>query len=53
MTIFTSLEAALREGFRWVEFVKELELHRVEKDLTRQDGRRVKMLALAQPEEQA
>jgi len=49
MTVFTSLQAAQRMGFRWLEFVESHQLHRVEKDFLRDDGKRVKMLAWARP----
>jgi hypothetical protein len=49
MMVFQSLESARRAGFRWVEFVEDYELHRVELDWLRPDGRRVKMLAWARP----
>lgn len=49
MTVFTSLLAARRMGFRWLEFVESYQLHRVEKDFLRDDGKRVKMLAWARP----
>jgi len=50
MIIFSSLAAAHREGFRWLEFLPQQQLHRVERDVQRPDGKRVKMLALARPE---
>ncbi len=49
MTVFSSLAAAFREGFRWVEYLPDQEMHRVERDVRRADGRRVKMLAFARP----
>lgn len=53
MVIFSSLVAALREGYRWVEFLPATGLHRVERDVMRGDGKRVKMMAFARPEEMA
>ncbi len=50
MVVFSSLVAAYREGFRWSEFLPQQKLHRVERDVRRADGKRVKMLAFAQPE---
>lgn len=38
MTIFSSLKAAEREGFRWLEFRRDLELHIVTRSFFRRDG---------------
>jgi hypothetical protein len=48
--VFSSLAAAQREGFRWFEYLHEQQLHRVERDVQRPDGKRVKMLAFALPQ---
>lgn len=48
--VFSSLAAAQREGFRWFEYLPEQQLHRVERDAVRPDGKRVKMLAFALPQ---
>ncbi|MBS2040288.1 hypothetical protein JST97_35200 [bacterium] len=50
MIIFSSLSAALREGYRWSEYLQHEQLHRVERDVRRPDGKRVKMLAFAKPQ---
>jgi hypothetical protein len=47
MTIFSSVEAALRHGFVWFEFDRRLGLHVVVRDDRRVDGRRVRALAFA------
>lgn len=46
MLIFSSLEAAIREGFKAIDFDKEQGYHIVEKDFPRMPLK-VKMLALA------
>lgn len=50
MIVFSSLIAALREGYRWSEYLPSEKLHRVERDAQRPDGKRVKMLAFARPQ---
>ncbi|MBT9585228.1 hypothetical protein IV102_17925 [bacterium] len=50
MIVFSSLSAAQREGYRWSEFLHQQQLHRVERDVMRADGKRVKMMAFAQPQ---
>jgi hypothetical protein len=50
LIVFSSLSAARREGYRWSEFLPYEQLHRVERDAQRPDGKRVKMLAFARPE---
>lgn len=52
MVVFSTLAAAYREGFLWCEFLPDQNLHRVERDVKRADGRRMKMVAFARPEEQ-
>ncbi|HXE71057.1 MAG TPA: hypothetical protein VNO81_00225 [Candidatus Nitrosotenuis sp.] len=47
MTIFTSLEAALRHGFQWMEYLPDLGMHLVVRSQLRKDGKRVRVLALA------
>ena len=47
MVIFSSLEAAVREGFQWLEYKPDLDMHLVIKSWTRQDGKKVRALALA------
>jgi hypothetical protein len=49
MLIFTSLEAATREGFSWQYFNNEYGLHVVELDRKSPSGRREKALAFARP----
>ncbi len=51
MFIFSSLGAAFKEGFRWHSYEHAHRLHVVEKDSTRPDRQRVKMLAFAAPSE--
>ncbi|MFN8605988.1 MAG: hypothetical protein U0931_00540 [Vulcanimicrobiota bacterium] len=50
MIVFSSLSAALREGYRWSEYLPYEQLHRVERDVQRPDGKRIKMLAFAKPQ---
>jgi len=50
LIVFSSLAAAQREGFRWFEYLPDQQLHRVERDAQRPDGKRVKMLAFARPQ---
>ena len=50
MTVFSSLQAAAREGFRWLDYDEELLLHLVVRSSQRSDGRRQMSLALARPE---
>ena len=47
MTIFSSCKAAIREGFRVLEFDIDYRLYLVVKDLSR-GGRKMMMLAFAQ-----
>ena len=49
MVIFSSLERAVKEGFLWLEFQPQTGMHVVVKTVTRADGRKVRMLALAKP----
>jgi hypothetical protein len=51
LVVFSTLAAAYREGFLWCEFLPDQNLHRVERDIKRADGRRMKMVAFARPEE--
>ncbi len=50
MTIFTSLDNAVRAGFHWLEFNSALDLHLVQRDFTREDGKKVRALAYARAE---
>lgn len=50
MMIFSSLENALREGFRWVDFNREYGLHIVEFDRNTPRGR-VKSIAFARADQ--
>lgn len=50
MTVFSNLKAAEREGFRWLEYRPELELHLVVRSFPRLDGQRQLALAYARPE---
>ncbi|NDD31547.1 MAG: hypothetical protein EB084_25125 [Proteobacteria bacterium] len=47
MVVFSSPQAALREGFRVVELDRTVGLYIVERDWARADGRRVRALAFA------
>lgn len=49
MTVFSSLEAAQREGFRWSHFNAEYRLHVVEMDRRGKSGMREKAIAFARP----
>ncbi|MCA9794476.1 MAG: hypothetical protein KC910_21860 [Candidatus Eremiobacteraeota bacterium] len=50
MTIFTSVEAAIRHGFEWLEFLPQMGLHLVVRTDVDERGRRVARLALARDE---
>lgn len=50
MTIFSSLDKAVENGFSWVEFRSDLGIHVVERTFDRGDGRLAKALAFAKPE---
>jgi hypothetical protein len=50
MTVFSNLKAAEREGFRWLEYRPDLQLHLVVRSFSRQDGLRQLALAYARPE---
>ena len=45
--IFSSVEAAQRHGFKWLEFDRKLGLHLMVRDDRRADGLRVRALAYA------
>jgi hypothetical protein len=47
MVVFSSPEAAMREGFQVVEFNREVDLYVVVKDFQRPDGRRARAIAFA------
>ena len=47
MTVFSSLESAIRSGFQWLEYNSELQLHVVLREWTRCDGKKVRALAYA------
>jgi len=47
MTVFSNLKAAEREGFRWLEYRPELQLHLVVRSFSRRDGLRQLALAYA------
>lgn len=47
MIIFTDLEHAVREGFRWVEYLPHYNLHLIERTFVRADGQKVRALAYA------
>ena len=47
MVIFTNLEQAVREGFQWLEFLPQYNLHLIERSFTRADGQKVRALAYA------
>ena len=49
MVVFSSLEAAKREGFEWLEFQTKTEMHVVVKTMTRRDGLKQRALAFAKP----
>jgi hypothetical protein len=49
MTVFSSVEAAARFGFRWLEYRADLNLHLVVADFVGGDGRRYRALAFARP----
>ena len=49
MYVFSSLDAAIRSGFRWYAFSEPENLHVVELDRATSGGRRVKALAFARP----
>ena len=49
MYVFSSLDAAIRSGFRWYAFSESENLHVVELDRATCGGRRVKALAFALP----
>lgn len=51
MTVFSSVDAARQHGFLWHEWQQDVELHVVIRDFTRPDGRRVRALAFARPDE--
>lgn len=53
MTVFSSVEAAARFGFTWMEWNEEFRLHVVVRDLMGPDGRRRRALAFAREPEQA
>lgn len=50
MTIFTSLDSAIRAGFQWLDFNSTLDLHLVQREWTREDGKKVRALAYARPQ---
>ncbi len=50
MTIFSSLDKAVENGFYWMEFRSDLGIHVVERTFDRGDGRLAKALAFAKPE---
>lgn len=50
MTIFSSLDKAVAEGFHWLEFRADLGMHLVERIFNRGDGQLVRAIALAQAE---
>ena len=49
MTVFSTLQAALREGFVWREYQPRTGLHLVEKTILRGDGRKARAMAFAKP----
>ncbi len=49
MMMFSSLEKAVAEGFRWIEFRPDLGVHLVERVFTREDGKLLRAMAFAQP----
>lgn len=52
MTVFSSLSAARECGFQWFDFSADNGLHVVLRDLRRLDGRLVRVLAFARPDEE-
>lgn len=50
VTIFSSLDKAVENGFYWVEFRPDLGIHVVERVFDRGDGRLAKALAFAKPD---
>ena len=53
MTIFSNLQSAQRFGFQWFDYDQQLKLHIVVRDKRIKDGKRVRELALARPDEKA
>lgn len=49
MLIFSSLDRAVENGFRWVEFRPDLGVHVVERTINRGDGKLARALAFAKP----
>lgn len=49
MTIFSSVEAAQRHGFLWLEHDRRLGLHLLVREDRRGDGLKVRALAYARP----
>lgn len=47
MLIFSTLDKAKEHGFQWVEFRSDLNLHVVERTLSRSDGKLARALAFA------
>lgn len=50
MTVFRNLKAAEREGFRWLEYRRDLQLDVVVRSFPRLDGQRQLALAFARRE---
>jgi hypothetical protein len=48
MIVFSSLDAARRERYFWMETLHDLRLHRVVCTVRRADGRYVRLLAFAE-----
>ena len=47
MMMFTTLEQAVKEGFHWLEYLPQQNLHLIERVFTRSDGMKVRALAYA------
>lgn len=47
MVIFSNLEQAVQEGFHWLEYLPQYNLHLIERSFTRADGQKVRALAYA------
>ena len=52
MLIFSSVDKAQEHGFQWTEFRSDLNLHVVERTLSRVDGKLARALAFAKPSEE-